>query len=114
MSSLTRKQDHPKVQVANHRQKHWWNLMTKISFHFTLGAMLSALCVPASAQQPAKIPGIGFLTGGGDDSARNEALRQGLRELGYIEGRTLSLSGVLQKQNLVASPCWRLSWCISK
>jgi putative tryptophan/tyrosine transport system substrate-binding protein len=43
----------------------------------------------AQAQQPAKIPLIGFLTGGGDDSARNQALRQGLRELGYIEGKNI-------------------------
>jgi putative tryptophan/tyrosine transport system substrate-binding protein len=45
--------------------------------------------VAAQAQQPAKIRGIGFLTGGGYDSARNEAFRQGLRELGYIEGKNI-------------------------
>ncbi len=28
-----------------------------------LSAMLFALCVPASAQQPAKVPRIGYLTG---------------------------------------------------
>jgi hypothetical protein len=50
----------------------------------TLNAMLFAICYSASAQQPAKIPKIGFLTGGGHDSARNEAFRQGLRELGYV------------------------------
>src|SRR5215475_11720047 len=43
----------------------------------------------AQAQQPAKIFGIGFLTGGGHDSGRNEAFRQGLRELGYVEGRNI-------------------------
>ncbi len=55
----------------------------------TLCAMLFALCVSVQAQQPAKIPGIGFLTGGGHDSARNEVFRQGLRELGYIEGKNI-------------------------
>ena len=43
----------------------------------------------AQAQQPTKIFGIGFLTGGGHDSGRNEAFRQGLRELGYVEGRNI-------------------------
>jgi len=32
---------------------------------------------------------IGFLTGGGHDSARNEVFRQGLRELGYVEGKNV-------------------------
>jgi putative ABC transport system substrate-binding protein len=42
------------------------------------------------AQQPAKVPHIGFLGGGGAvDSARHEALRQGLRELGYFEGKNI-------------------------
>src|SRR5690349_17955769 len=43
------------------------------------------------AQQPAKIPRIGYL-GFGDPSvnlARTEALRQGLRELGYVEGKNI-------------------------
>ena len=54
----------------------------------TFGALLLALS--ASAQQPAKIPRIGFL--GSDPTAvstRIEALRQGLRELGYVEGKNI-------------------------
>ena len=45
----------------------------------------------ARAQQPTKIPRIGFL-GGGSASAnagRIEAFRQGLRELGYVEGKNV-------------------------
>src|SRR5882724_12178282 len=55
----------------------------------TLSVLLCALCVPAAAQQSVKIPAIGFLTGGGHDSARNEAFRQGQRELGYVEGKNV-------------------------
>ena len=45
----------------------------------------------AQAQQPTKIPRIGFLTGGSPSaiSARIEAFRQGLRELGYVEGKKI-------------------------
>jgi len=50
--------------------------------------MLFALCSAADAQQPTKIPRIGYLIGG-TNSARNEAFRQGLRELGYAEGRNI-------------------------
>jgi putative ABC transport system substrate-binding protein len=52
--------------------------------------MLLALPFSARAQQPKKTPRIGFL--GGDPSAsaaRIEAFRQGLRELGYVEGKNV-------------------------
>ena len=65
-------------------------LMKKIFIHFLLGAMLLALSFPASAQQPAKIPRIGFLTGSPTVfPGRIEAFRQGLRELGHVEGKNL-------------------------
>src|SRR4029079_13019595 len=43
------------------------------------------------AQQPTKIPRIGYLTGATPDgqSARIEAFRQGMRELGYVEGKNI-------------------------
>jgi putative ABC transport system substrate-binding protein len=52
--------------------------------------LLFALCVFADAQQPAKIPRIGYISGTYDPSNPGpyvEALRQGLRELGYTEGK---------------------------
>ena len=46
----------------------------------------------AQAQQPAKIPRIGFLSAVSPStiSARIEAFRQGLRELGYVEGKNVA------------------------
>ncbi len=44
----------------------------------------------AQAQQPAKVPRIGYVSGTGNASNQGpyvEALRQGLRDLGYIEGK---------------------------
>jgi putative tryptophan/tyrosine transport system substrate-binding protein len=62
----------------------------------TLGAMLFALCVPANAQQLTSAPRIGFLSrelhpsdSRAAESRRLEFFRQGLRELGYIEGKNL-------------------------
>ena len=45
----------------------------------------------AEAQQPTKIPRIGYLTFAflSAVSARIEAFRQGLRELGYVEGKNI-------------------------
>ena len=51
-------------------------------------ALLIALGLPAQAQQPSKIPRIGYL-GSTSVSARTEAFQQGLREFGYVEGQNL-------------------------
>src|SRR5499427_2395010 len=60
---------------------------------FALCAMLFALCQSAKAQQPAKIPRIGYLsnTDAATDSARAEGIRLALRELGYIEGQNIAI-----------------------
>jgi putative ABC transport system substrate-binding protein len=51
--------------------------------------LLFALCSPGEAQQAGKIPRIGFLITSSPSAMapRLEAFRQGLRELGYIEGK---------------------------
>ena len=56
-----------------------------------LCALLFALCLRAEAQQPTKIPRIGFLLAvpASTISARLEAFRHGLRELGYVEGKNI-------------------------
>jgi putative ABC transport system substrate-binding protein len=47
----------------------------------------------AEAQQPGKLPRIGYLAGATPSgvSARTEAFRQGLRELGYVEGKNIAI-----------------------
>jgi putative ABC transport system substrate-binding protein len=54
-----------------------------------LSALFLALCFPAEPQQAKKIPRVGYLTGDSAISSRAEAFRQGLRELGYIEGKNI-------------------------
>lgn len=53
--------------------------------------MLLALSFPTNAQQPTKILRIGYLfaLSTSTASARREAFRQGLRELGYVEGKNI-------------------------
>lgn len=55
--------------------------------------MLFPLCISAEAQQAAKIPRIGFLSStSAYTGARNfEAFREGLRELGYVDGKNISI-----------------------
>ncbi len=65
--------------------------MRKQIFCFVLCAMLFALSLPAQAQQPGKIPRIGYLeaVSPSNSAVRSEAFRQGLRELGYAEGKNI-------------------------
>jgi putative tryptophan/tyrosine transport system substrate-binding protein len=57
----------------------------------TLSAMLFAFCSSAQAQQPTKVPRIGYLALISLSSipGRIGAFRQGLRELGYVEGKNI-------------------------
>jgi putative ABC transport system substrate-binding protein len=66
-------------------------LMRKNVIRLTLCAMLFALSFEAEAQQPKRVPRIGFLTGSSPSvfPGRIEAFRQGLRELGYVEGKNI-------------------------
>ena len=57
-----------------------------------LCAMLFAFGSRAEAQQPTKVPRIGFVSGDGDldrPGTRVEAFRHALRENGYIEGKNI-------------------------
>ena len=55
----------------------------------TLGLGLLVVPLTTGAQQLAKIPRIGFLTDG-VRRAESEALRQALRDLGYVEGQHIA------------------------
>ncbi|HEY3165908.1 MAG TPA: ABC transporter substrate-binding protein [Candidatus Binatia bacterium] len=65
--------------------------MKKKIISLALGALLVTL--NSEAQQPKKIPRLGFLVPGSASSfsARIEAFRQGLRELGYVEGQNIAI-----------------------
>src|SRR5262245_57718131 len=70
--------------------------MNKRIVWFVLGAMLLALGFRTEAQQQtAKVPRIGFLESGSASDPRNalgvDAFRQGLRQLGYVEGKTINI-----------------------
>ena len=59
-----------------------------------VAVVLLAVAVIAEAQQPKKVSRIGYLSNTGDaatESARSEAIRLALRELGYIEGQNIAI-----------------------
>src|ERR1044071_518081 len=92
-------------------------MFSKRLFWCALYAMLFALCHSAAAQQPTKIPRIGYL---GVNSLnvnpdRREAFRQGLRELGYVEGKNIVIEwrfaeGKQDRLPAIAAELVRLRW----
>ena len=58
-----------------------------------VAVVLLAVGVIAEAQQPKKVPRIGYLSSSdpASESARSEAIRLALRELGYIEGQNIAI-----------------------
>jgi len=67
-----------------------WLVFRKSILCTAFCAMLLALSFEAEAQQAKKVPRIGFLTTSPSIfPGRVEAFRQGLRELGYVEGRNI-------------------------
>src|SRR6266436_967826 len=64
--------------------------MIKQVFVWVLATVFLTTVFPVEAQQPQKVPRIGFLSGSGDlntPGLQIEAFRRGLRDLDYIEGK---------------------------
>ena len=58
-------------------------------FALALSGMFLVFCVSAQAQQPTKIPWIGYLAGSG--SGPNPSFIEGLRDLGYVEAKNVGI-----------------------
>src|ERR1041385_5067719 len=63
------------------------------SKYVLVAVLLLVLCYSAEAQQPKKVPHIGWIFGSSlsssNTSRRMELFREGLGELGYIEGKNI-------------------------
>jgi putative tryptophan/tyrosine transport system substrate-binding protein len=61
------------------------------TFYLALSALLFVLCFPVQAQQPSKVSKIGFLVVPSRSffADRMESFRQGLKSLGYVEGKNI-------------------------
>jgi len=75
--------DNRKSKIENPK----WVGIFAIALTFTFGGAV------AQAQQPKKVPRLGYLSSSdpATDSARAEAIRLALRELGYIEGQNIAI-----------------------
>jgi ABC-type uncharacterized transport system substrate-binding protein len=96
------------VEPSAIRNPKWWGLSLIVSAFVAAGAV-------AQAQQPTKVPRIGFQLDAPVSAvaARIEAFRQGLRDLGYIEGKNViiewrSSEGKIERRNELAAELVRL------
>jgi len=65
--------------------------MTKKILILLLATHFLLICSFADAQQPGKLPRVGVLFIGGRDQPHLESFKQGLRDLGYVEGKNIIL-----------------------
>jgi putative tryptophan/tyrosine transport system substrate-binding protein len=75
-------------------------------FRLALCALLSVLSFPAHAQQPTKVPRIGYLENSTASSSAVllDAFRQELRKLGWIEGKNITIEYRFAEQKLERLP----------
>jgi putative ABC transport system substrate-binding protein len=67
--------------------------MTRKTLSVVLTILFLATVNPAPAQQPKRVPRIGYLSSGNptSESTRSEGIRLALRERGYIEGQNIAI-----------------------
>jgi len=97
--------NNPKSKIQNLK----WAGIVAIALTFVFGGAV------ATAQQPKKVPRIGYLSSldAARESTRSEAIRLALRELGYIEGQNIAfeyrfVEGKLDRQPELAGELVRL------
>lgn len=75
-------------------------------FFLVIGSVLPTPCSSVEAQQPPKIPRIGFLSANSRMamSARVDTFHNGLRELGYTEGKNIFIEYQFADRNLDRVP----------
>jgi putative ABC transport system substrate-binding protein len=71
---------------------------------FALIALLLTLCVPAEAQQPGRSYRIGYLSNAAGRDSLQDAFREKLRDLGYVEGQNVAIEWRLSKGNADLHP----------
>jgi putative ABC transport system substrate-binding protein len=80
--------------------------MTRRTFLMALSVWLGFVWLPlaANAQHAEKLPRLGWLSNQSAIFPNNEGLRQGLRELGYVEGKNIIIEARWAEGNLDRLP----------
>ena len=81
-----------------------------------VAAVMLTVAMVANAQQPTKVPWIGYLSSDSPSTiaVRIEAFRQGLRELGNVEGKDIVIEWRVAKGKLIGYLALLLNWSASR
>jgi putative tryptophan/tyrosine transport system substrate-binding protein len=81
-----------------------------------VAAVMLTVAMVANAQQPTKVPRIGYLSSDCPSTiaVRIEAFRQGLRELGNVEGKDIVIEWRFAKGKLIGYLALLLNWSASR
>ena len=85
--------------------------MNKVTLWLVAIFLVGAVAI-AEAQQQKKIPRLGYFTLSGGPSDRDEAFKQGLRELGWVDRQNIMIEYRPEKRS--SSPLLQMSWSGSK
>ena len=85
--------------------------MRRIGLVFALALTLAPLAAEAQA---GKIYRIAFLGTASSQAYQMEALRAGLHDLGYFEGKNIVIEYRGAGGRMIGSPTWRPNWCVSR
>jgi hypothetical protein len=79
-----------------------------------VAVVLLVAAVIAEAQQPKKVPRIGYLSpvDPATDSPRAEGIRRALRELGYIEGQNIAIDTDMRRGSVIGFLSLQPTWCV--
>ena len=109
----------PSIQDAALRTRHSalrWGVAMKQLFSILLVVAVVVVAAIAHAQQPKKVPRIGYLSGvdAATESVRAEAFRRALRELGHIEGQNIAIEYRYAEGQVNRFLSLRPSWCATR
>ena len=110
------------LMLGSQRSNCSWASRTKlkevgpIRLTFIIAVVLGGLfgAVAVGAQEAAKVARIGYLVLSSNAPRLREAFRQGLRDLGYVEGRNLVIESDLPMAGTSGTPRLRLNWLRSR
>ena len=90
--------------------------MTKKTLALFVITLVLALVLLAKAQEPKKVPRIGYLSAvdPAAESARAEGIRLALRERSYIEGQNIAIEYRYAEGSPIGFLSLRQSWCVSR
>jgi hypothetical protein len=94
-------------------QNRKWLGLSGIAFVLVVTGAVATAQQPAKVE-PAKIPKIGWLSARGGSNIGQETIIRMLRDLGYVEGKSVAFEYRFADNKLDRLPSWPMNWSVSR